>query len=262
MSTHTILTPRYIHMLAPLLAETNPRPDYDLTAFYIEPHPAKGALIVAGNAHSMGMFHDADAICAAPLSVRLPRYIIDNCATMPLPELFDEGSVYTPSAPAWMVPDKLIITVREGNQPPAIAMVTHCSEDEDHRGVLACATEEEGVAIVTAKKAPDWRKLFPTPDAATSPQPIQLNPAKLADFRRITDAPNAWTSGFGLMIHHYPATTRTPPDASIAILRVPYYPNFIGALMGMRGTPDQNATPAIPDWLPAPATTPADEVAA
>jgi DNA polymerase-3 subunit beta len=52
---------------------------YTLRAIRIEPHPEGGAVIVATDGHTMGVFYDADAICDKPLQIEFKKEIARFC---------------------------------------------------------------------------------------------------------------------------------------------------------------------------------------
>ena len=52
---------------------------YVLHAIRIEPHPDGGAVIVATDGHTMGLFHDADAICDRVMQVEFRKEIARFC---------------------------------------------------------------------------------------------------------------------------------------------------------------------------------------
>lgn len=52
---------------------------YVLRAIKIEPHPKKGAIIVATDGHTMGIWHDQDGECAAPTAIYWDESIARLC---------------------------------------------------------------------------------------------------------------------------------------------------------------------------------------
>jgi len=54
---------------------------YELQAIRVEPHPKGGAVIIATNGHTMGIFHDAYAACAEPITIYWKKWLSDLCGT-------------------------------------------------------------------------------------------------------------------------------------------------------------------------------------
>lgn len=52
---------------------------YYLNGVHIEPHPVRGAILVATDGHRMVVIHDADAECDEDVIVKLPGYALAQC---------------------------------------------------------------------------------------------------------------------------------------------------------------------------------------
>ena len=52
---------------------------YTLRAIRVEPHPEGGAVIVATDGHTLGLFYDADAICDEPAQIEFRKEIARFC---------------------------------------------------------------------------------------------------------------------------------------------------------------------------------------
>lgn len=74
------VNPRYFAAINLFAADQDVR--YYLCGVYIEPHPEKGAIIVATNGHVMGMIHDPDGFCAQPIIVGdISKQLISACVS-------------------------------------------------------------------------------------------------------------------------------------------------------------------------------------
>ena len=72
------VNPRYFAAINLFQANNDVR--YYLNGVYIEPHPDKGAIIVATNGHVVGIMHDPDGFCAKPIIVGdITKPLISAC---------------------------------------------------------------------------------------------------------------------------------------------------------------------------------------
>ena len=114
---------------------------YYLNGVYVEPHPERGALIVATDGHRMVCIHDPDAACDESAIVQLPPYARTMC----------------PSKKSGLGIDKRVLDVDVKAKTATIY-----NEKMDGKGVVS-----KTVALVTAHGVvidgtfPDWRKVTP-----------------------------------------------------------------------------------------------------
>jgi DNA polymerase III sliding clamp (beta) subunit (PCNA family) len=52
---------------------------YYLNGVHVEPHPVKGAILVATDGHRMLIAHDKDGSCSGPIIVQMPRFALAQC---------------------------------------------------------------------------------------------------------------------------------------------------------------------------------------
>lgn len=72
------VNPKYFAAINLFAAENDVR--YYLCGVYIEPHPEKGAVIVATNGHIIGIIHDPEGFCAKPIIVGdITKPLISAC---------------------------------------------------------------------------------------------------------------------------------------------------------------------------------------
>ncbi|MBX5131630.1 hypothetical protein HJB80_02845 [Rhizobium lentis] len=57
---------------------------YYLNGVFIEPHPEKGALLVATDGHRMLVAHDENGQCEEKIIVKLPKYALQECKHKPV----------------------------------------------------------------------------------------------------------------------------------------------------------------------------------
>lgn len=128
---------------------------YTLRAIRIEPHPEGGAVIVATDGHTLGLFYDADAICDAPAQIEFRKEIARFCE----PSTQKDKTTFVR---LMQIEDDITI----------VETLTGAGYDEDPLSRIVRFFE-----VHAQGQFPDWRMVLPT---APSESHLDFNPDYLA----------------------------------------------------------------------------------
>lgn len=128
---------------------------YTLRAIRIEPHPEGGAVIVATDGHTLGLFYDADAICDEPAQVEFRKEIARFCE----PSTQKDKTVFVR---LMQIEDDLTI----------VETLSGAGYDEDPMSRIVRFFD-----VHAQGSFPDWRMVLPT---APSESHLDFNPDYLA----------------------------------------------------------------------------------
>jgi hypothetical protein len=171
---------------------------YTLRAIRIEPHPEGGAVIVATDGHTMGVFYDAEAICDKPCQIEFKKEIARFCE----PSTQKDKTAFIR---LMQIEDDLTI----------VETLNGSSYDEDPMSRIVRFFE-----VHAQGKFPDWRMVLPT---APSESHLDFNSEYLARGASSKNAPgiSVWAE---------------KPDAQ-AVIRSSRE-DFIAIVMPMKGFTD------------------------
>jgi len=128
---------------------------YTLRAIRIEPHPQGGAVIVATDGHTLGLFYDADAICDESVQVEFKKEIARFCE----PSTQKDKTAFIR---LMQIEDDLTI----------VETLNGASYDEDPMSRIVRFFD-----VHAQGSFPDWRMVLPT---APSESHLDFNPDYLA----------------------------------------------------------------------------------
>lgn len=212
----------------------------NLHAVRVEPCTSGGVLLIATNGHAMGVAHDPEGGCSAPMTVYLPPAMLKACEPPAPLELFVEGDSYFPKMPGWMIPKTAFLS-------DAGCFICHSSSKT--QGVLyQCIADSGNVHResdyrLLGDKFPAWRKVIPE-KAARMRRNMPFNPEVVAKFqaasRIIADA----SGPDGLVMYGQDS------EEGPVIVRCRTSPNFWGCFMPMRAS-QASPNEAFPAWLTA-----------
>lgn len=174
---------------------------YEISCISVEPHPVKGALIVATDGHVLGVWHDEQGSCIAPVLLSYDDALNRLCG------IADSEWTHTESR------------VMEVNDDDSVTF---------RKGVPGGNGEVVGVlnGLVSAADFPNWRSALPkeeTPRMDINPRYVNLfGKLNKSDVSRLT----VWIGPFSGVISPQKAE---PP----AVVKIEGREDFVGVVMGM-----------------------------
>lgn len=178
---------------------------YALSCIRIEPHPIKGALIIATEGHMLGIWHDEHGSCTAPV------LLFHDAALNRLCGAIDNECDY-PQSRVMVVNDDDTVTIANGSP----------SDVRDFLGVIH--------GLIIDGDYPDWRNVLPKEETSR----MDINPEYLDVFKQLSERqPNVprliiWVGRESEIVSH--DKERVTP----VVIKVDERPDFVGFVMGMR----------------------------
>lgn len=210
----------------------------NLHTIRVEPCREGGVLLIATDGRAMGVARDPDGRCSAPMTVYLPPDMVAACEPPKAMELFDEGDVYSPQMPAWMVPKTAFLST-------AGCFICHSSGET--KGVLYQRIADTGNVHresdyrLLGDNFPDWRKVVPG-GAVSMRQHLTFNPDVVAKFRAASSMVSDHSGPDGMVMFGQAS------DGGAVVMRCRTSPNFFGLFMPMRESQTAEIE-ALPGWL-------------
>lgn len=181
-------------------SETGSR--YGINCIRVEPHPVKGALVIATEGHVLGIWHDEYGECSSPVCIRYEPEASAACGVV------DNE---------WEQPQSRIMRV---NDDDSITVLN--SVGKDIRDQVATF-----YGLVFPADFPDWRSILPTEETPR----MDINPGYVELFGKLNQEKHhiarlaLWISPFNGVVSH---GTPTPP----AVIKVDGREDFTGVVMG------------------------------
>lgn len=175
---------------------------YGLSCIRIEPHPVKGAMIVATEGHVLGIWHDEYGQCDAPVTLQYNDALNRLCGMA-------DNEWEHPQSRVIEINDDDTVTFREGVPCGNGAII----------GVLN--------GLVSTQDFPEWRSILPREETPR----MDINPGYIELFGKLNQEPHhiarltLWISPFNGVVSH---GTPTPP----AVIKVDGREDFTGVVMG------------------------------
>lgn len=219
------------HFAAINLFQANNDIRYYLNGVRIEPHPEKGAIIVATNGYMIGVVHDPDGFCKEPIIVGdISKQLISACQSTGVVKGLPPTGLYISSGGAVVDYGE----IESGEIDPFGKCVMHASR----------------ISLIDGQY-PDWRRVIPTA-RKSAPAPMIAQAQYLAVFEKVVKALGAQKTYSGVRIECAEGDTKIV----FRLDGIDLADRFVAIVMQMR---DEKA-PAniVPDWLmpPAPPTKP------
>lgn len=214
------VNPRYFAAINLFAAVQDVR--YYLCGVRIEPHPEKGAIIVATNGHVIGMIHDPDGFCAEPIIVGdISKQLISACCAK-------NGIIKGVPPKALYITDGGAIVdfgdVQEQEIEPFGKTVMHLSR----------------ITLIDGQ-FPNWRRVIPS-KTEPSGEVMIAQAQYLSLFEKVVKALGAQRT--------YSGVTMELVNGRSIIARlqgIDLTDRFAAIIMQLRG--DEKPKPYLPDWL-------------
>lgn len=172
---------------------------YYLTGVRIEPHPEKGALLVATDGHRLIVIHDVEGECSKAAIVSLPKEMAAACVEWIVSESYDEWD--NPASSKSLGDDRILRVDDDGR-----------AEIERHfRALTDCRVDGD---------YPDWRKVLPVPAEGPRGAPM-LKGQYLDDFGKISKLLTQGNTGVRIVggnTHNDPALIRFSDQFAFGVL--------------------------------------------
>lgn len=215
----------------------------------IEPHPTGGAVIVGVTQHAMGIFHDPDGHCSAPMTIKVPDNIFKACSPKEAIPFTFCGEDYPMQLPEWTQPAHVNISNAGIFVTPKMRHPEWSEDDDSFHPVLYQRLAghnhyELGIDYEWNDGTPvTWQKplqgIFAMPSHARPD--LCANPTILGLYSRIHSHAQAVTEK-NLSVYYTPTGINNP-----ILVQIENYPCFVGALMPIR----KKIKPREPDWFKA-----------
>ena len=214
------VNPRYFAAINLFQANNDVR--YYLNGVRVEPHPEKGAIIVATNGHIIGIMHDPDGFCARPIIVGdITKPLITACRSKGLVKGMPPTGLYITDGGAIVDCGDLW----EGKIEPFSKNVLHLSR----------------IDLIDATY-PKWRNVLPT-DLGPTHATIYAQTQYLALFENVVKTLGINRSYDGIRLECCGEGRSVVARFNGADIRE----RFVAVVMQLR---DENPPPTVlPDWL-------------
>jgi hypothetical protein len=206
---------------------SNEQTRYYLNGFALQPHPVKGAYVVATDGHRLGIFHDPDAVVAEACVVQLSKDAVEACKA---------------SVGKRGVPQSVYI---DHNANVAYVAPSLAEDETAPANLLDLQPSAVSPKVLIDHAFPDWSRVCPPAPSDNPLQPTGFNSKYLADFGTVANVRGA------------PIVVHSEDPSSPAWVFVSGCPEFVGVLMPIRVS--HNC--ALPSWLFQRPETPKQEAA-